>query len=146
MANTLILEGDGGSLMIELAVNDLGWSLCYMLAEECVYLGAWGADRILSNLQDVVQDEAYGWPPVGTLCGYPVRCAFLLSEAHHALYYAEAGADRLLFWQDAKQEPVTLVGTIRLSPEQRRKWQAQIQTALDDVAGGPVRQAAVARA
>jgi len=115
VAATLTLDGDGDSLLIEIAVNDFGWSLCYLLGEERTYLGAETAGHLLPRLLHAVQDVTRDWPPDGELGGH----------------------------QDAHQEPVTLTGRIRLSPERRWQWQELLTEALHDYSLNRARQAAI---
>ncbi|MDQ2687309.1 MAG: hypothetical protein M3Y28_05525, partial [Armatimonadota bacterium] len=127
------------------AVNDLGWCLCSLMGNNRIYLGAETADYLLPRLLDAVDGRPGGVPPSGEIAGRSVHWALSLSEAHHALYYADYGPQRLLFWQNAQQAPVTLVGTITLSPEQRRQWRAQLEAFLNNPPKNGAHQAAITK-
>ena len=145
MAKTLTLEGEGGDLLVEVSINEAGWSLCYLLSDGRIYLGAESAAFLLSRLLDAVSDGVSPWPMDGELCGHQVRYALSLSEAHHVLYVADDGPDRLLFWQNSHPEPMTLAGTIRLVPELRRQWHDQLTAAFYDYSLHRARQAAITK-
>lgn len=145
MGTELILEGNGGGLLIETAVNELGWSQCYLLGEKRVYLGAESADYLLPRLLDVVDGGITAYASTDEIEGRPVHWALSLSEVHHALYVADDGPDTLLFWQDARKEPVAVVGTIRLSPERCRQWETHLRASLNNYQLNRSRQATIAK-
>jgi len=124
--DTLTLQGSGGTLSLEV-VSDNGWCRCYLEAGEQTSLGAEDIQHIASRLLGALGEDDELAPVVGQLEGYNVRCALLLSEAHHALYVATEGQNRVLLWQNAAGTPMVTVGVIRLSPEQRHRWLALIQ-------------------
>ncbi len=145
MGTDLILEGSGGDLLFEVAVNDLGWCLCSLIGDTRVYLGAETADYLLPSLLDAVDGSLVGVPPIGEIEGRSVHWALSLLEAHHTLYYADWGPRRLLFWQNAHDLPVNLVGKITLSPEQRRQWRTQLEALLNVRPQNGARQATVTK-
>jgi hypothetical protein len=126
MELTVILSGQDGDLLLEPAVNDTGWTSCSLLTSQRIYLGADTLPYVTAGLLKAVSDNLGEALPSGEIAGYNVRYLFILAEAHHALYVADEGDDRLLFWQNAHQAPVTLAGIIRLSPAQRQQWQSQL--------------------
>ena len=91
----LSLQGDGGTLSLEV-VSDNGWCRCYLEAGEWIFLGADDIQHIASRLLGVLSDDDELVPAAGQLEGYDVRCALLLSEAHHALYIAIEDQKRIL--------------------------------------------------
>jgi hypothetical protein len=145
MAATLTLEGRGGSLIIEVAVSERGWSRCCLPGRERIYLGAETADVLFSKLLEAVAEDLPLGTALGRIHGYPVHWVLSLSESHYVLYVADDGAERLLLWQDADQNPVSIAATLRLSFEQRRQWKNQIETALSRYLSARARQVAITK-
>ena len=144
MEMTISLRGQGGDVLLEPNINELGWTRCYLLTPQRIFLGADGLPYVTAGLLKAVGDVLGDDLPSGEIAGHRVQCAFLLCEAHHALYYADDGQDRLLFWQNAHSSPMPVVGTIRLSPAQRRQWQMQLN-ALSKSPPEPVLQSSVTK-
>lgn len=126
MSDTLALQGDGGTLFLEV-VSDDGWCRCYLETGSRVFLGADDVQHIASRLLGALGEDDELAPVAGQIEGSDVRCALLLSEAHHALSIATNGLERVLIWQNARPADLPIVGIIRLSPEQRHYWLAQIK-------------------
>lgn len=121
MVNILSLAAQENSLHIE--ANENGWARLTLIGEEHIYLGADSIEVIASRLLNYLRSgDVLGRASAGEMNGYRVACLLLLSEAHHALYVASSGSDRLLFWQNAHSSPVFLAGVMRLSASQRRQW------------------------
>ncbi len=108
-------------------VGDNGWCRCYLHSDERIFLGADIIEHIASRLLGALGEDLELAPSSGQIDGKDVRCALLLSEAHHALYVAIEGQNRVLLWQNANATPMLIVGVIKLSPEQRQRWVAQIK-------------------
>lgn len=123
----LILEGSGGNIELEINLNDLGWSKCYLVNGDRTYLGAETSSYICSRLLDELRDDVTHASYVGEINEHKVRGVLALSEMHHVLYCATEGSSRILFWQDSHQSPVKLVGVIRISSEQRMRWREQLE-------------------
>ena len=131
MGNTITLRGEGADLEVEANVNDLGWTLCYLICGKRTFLGADGLPYVVKGLLQALQDDNVN-QPVGEINGVSVRYALHLEEAHHSLYYGEEGDTRLLFWQADKLHPITLVGVIRLSPAKRKQWAEALAKVLEE--------------
>ena len=135
MVKTCNLIAETNSLRIE--VNEDGWARLTLVGEECVYLGADSVEVVASRLMNYLEDgDVLGRGYGGEMDGFAVACLLLLSEAHHALYVADSGSDRLLFWQNAHSAPVFLAGVMRLSLSQRRQWTQALAKVLEE-AGVP---------
>ena len=126
MPDTLALQGGGGTLSLEI-VSENGWCRCYLETGERIFLGADDVRHIASRLLGALGNEDELASVVGQVEGYDVRCSLLLSEVHHALYVAVEGQERVLLWQHANGTPMLIVGTIKVSPEQRHCWLSQIK-------------------
>ena len=126
MPPKLSLQGSGATLSLEV-VSENGWCRCYLEAGERLHLGADDIQHITSRLLGALGDDDELAPIAGQVEGYDVRCSLLLSEAHYALYVAVEGQERVLLWQYANGTPMLIVGTIKLSPEQRHRWLSQIK-------------------
>lgn len=136
MGNTMMLRGDGADLEVEAAVNDLGWTRCYLVCDKRTFLGADTLPYVVKGLLRALQEnddnnDDNSKQSVGEINGVSVRYALHLEEAHHSLYYGEEGNDRLLFWQADNFHPITPVGVIRLSPLQRRQWTQALAGVLE---------------
>ena len=132
MEPTLILAGDGGTLSIEV-VNSNGWTYCHLEdAVHRIFLGADSREHIFSRLLGVLGEADELAPAMWQYNDYSVRCSLMLSEVHHALYVADAENTRFLFWQNADDASLPIVGTIKLSAEQRHQWLAQIKEVSPD--------------
>jgi len=127
--NTIILTGSGGDLELEI-VNDFHWTRCYLVAEKKLLLGADVLSCVIAGLSKAL-GESDAIPVAGKINATNVRYAFHLEEAHHSLYYGDEADTRLLFWQADASQPITLVGIIRLSPEQCRQWRETLTATLD---------------
>jgi hypothetical protein len=134
VGNTITLRGNGADLEVDTAVNDLGWTLCYLVCGKRTFLGADSLPCVVKGLSRALQDNDDNTEqPAGEINGISVRYALHLEEAHHSLYYGEEGNTRLLFWQADQHHPVTLVGVIRLSPSQRRQWTQALAGVLKEI-------------
>lgn len=130
MVDILSLPAESNSLVIE--TNADGWARCFLADRERTYLGAEDFSVIATRLQEGLRRRnALAGGAAGELQGLPVAWLLSLSEAHHVLYMAASGSNRLLFWQNADQSPVLLAGVMRLSPEQRVQWQETLSAALE---------------
>ena len=133
MGSRVVLKGNGADLELDAAVNDLGWTRCYLVTDNKILLGADGVEYVIAGLLRALQDtRSDDIQPDGEINGTRVRYATHLEEAHHSLYYGDVGDERLLFWQSDARHPITLAGIIRLSSERRRQWQQQLDTLLYD--------------
>ena len=132
MGSPLVLEGDGGTLFLEL-VDPNGWSYFYLEdTVQRIFLGADSTEHILSRLLGVLGEEDELAPVTGQYNGYGVRCLLILSEVHYVLYVANQNGERLLFWQNSDDASLPIAGTVRLSAEQRHQWLAQIKEVSPD--------------
>ncbi len=130
MVDTLSLPAESNSLVIE--TNADGWAKCFLIERERIYLGADDFSIIATRLREGLRSrDVLAGGVAGELQGLPVAWLLSLAEAHHALYVAESGSERLLFWQNAHQSPVFLAGVMRLSPEQRVQWQEALTAVLE---------------
>ena len=129
MVKTLTLFADENSLRIDIAEN--GWAKLTLVGDKEAYLGADAIEVVALRLMNYLKNgDVLGRASAGEMNGLPVTCLLLLSEAHHALYVASSGSDRLLFWQDARTAPVSLAGIMRLTPPQGRHWVQALDEAL----------------
>jgi hypothetical protein len=123
-AKSLSLEGQGGALLLDLGLNELGWSRCYLVADRRIYLGAETLGYVVSKLLHLIDSEDA--PILGEIDGVAVRGGLALAEAHHVLYASANLPELTLFCQGAHAGPVRLVGRITLSPEQRAEWSTKL--------------------
>lgn len=131
LGNAITLKGDGIDLELDAAVNDLGWTLCYLICDRRIFLGADTLPHVVSGLLEALQDDNdNAEQPIGEINGTSVRYALHLEEAHHSLYYGTEANTRLLFWQADQHHPIALVGVISLSSSQRKKWTQALAEAL----------------
>ncbi len=129
MVDTLFLPAESNSLVIE--TNADGWSKCFLIERERIYLGADDFSVIAMRLREGFRKhDLLDSPIAGEINGFPVVWLLSLSEAHHCLYVADAGDRTLLFWENAHKTPVTLAGVMCLSPEQREQWQETLSTVM----------------
>ena len=77
--------------------------------------------RLLNALTGTHSFNAQEWN------GQQVHWVFSLAEAHHVLYMAEEGSDRILLWQDAGNG-TDVICTMRLSAEQCQAWITKIRS------------------
>lgn len=132
-AQILVLQAESFSLVIEKESN--GWAKCYLLGNERTYLGADDFTVVVSRLHEALnRNTAFDGPAAGKIEGLPVAWRLSLFEAHHALYVADDGADRVLFWQNAHGPTLFIVGVMRLSPSQSQQWVQTLSKALEEAA------------
>lgn len=128
----LVLPAANNSLIIETNGDD--WAECFLSGVERIYLGADDLSVILTCLRDTLSNQEMPTEPAdGEIEGFPVAWRLSLAEAHHVLYAALSGEDHLLFWQNSRQSPVTIVGVMRLTPEHREQWEQQLKALLHDL-------------
>jgi len=131
VVNTIKLPAENNSLSIAIDENDWAELTLTGARQEHVYLGADTWQIIGRKLLDYLRTgDVSGRAYDSRIDGYPATCLLLLSEAHHALYVASSGSDRLLFWQDAGQPELPIVGVMRLSPGQCAQWQESLAASL----------------
>lgn len=130
--NILKLPAEDNSLVIE--VDAEGWARCYLVGyagQERLFLGADDFSVIVIRLNEGLSKRSMlGECSAGTIEGHVVAWLLSLAKAHHALYIALSGPDRLLFWQDANRLPVAIVGSMCLSPERCAQWQESLAASL----------------
>ncbi len=133
MVDKLILPAENNSLVIE--VDAEGWAQCYLAGyagQERVFLGADDFSVIVTRLNaGLSEHNILDERGAGSIEGHRVAWLLSLAEAHHTLYIALCGSDRLLFWQDASRSPVSIVGTMRLSSAQCIQWQQSLMAVLE---------------
>ena len=131
MVKTFTLFADKDALRLDVAEN--GWAKLTLLGQNEVYLGADVIDRVCSRLVGYLTNEdVLGRASAGEIDGHSVYCLLLLSEAHHALYVTGPGSESLLFWQNARTSPVSIVGIMRLLPAQRQDWIQTLSRVMED--------------
>ena len=128
-AQTLVLQAGSLSLVIENEGN--GWARCYLLGDERIYLGADDFTIVVTRLHEALnRDTAFDGTAAGEIEGLPVVWRLSLFEAHHALYVADDGTDRVLFWQNAHGPALFIAGVMRLTPSQQQQWVQMLAKAL----------------
>ena len=133
---SLILPAGNTSLLIETSRE--GWSKCFLVNSERLCLGA-GDFIVLSRLRDALSSQpALDESAAGEIEGLPVAWRLSLAEAHHVLYVGDDGPDRVLFWQDARTSPVSIVGIMRLSPVQHQSWFHTLGRILEEAKKSPL--------
>lgn len=127
---TFVLPAESNALVIETSEDN--WAKCFLSGTERIYLGADDLSIILTHLRDALSNQNVLNSPVdGEMEGLPVVWLLSLAEAHHVLYGAVSGKDFLLFWQNARQSPVTIAGVMRLTPKCQRQWTQMLNAAMD---------------
>ncbi len=131
MVKTFTLTAQENSLRIE--VEETGWAKLTLMGDAQTYLGADDIEIVASRLRNYLENgDVRGRAYQGEMNGLPVACLLLLNEAHHALYVAESGSERILFWQNAHTGPVFLSGVMSLSPFHSRQWTQTLAQILEE--------------
>jgi hypothetical protein len=121
----LVLESESGTLRV-VPQND-GWcAVTLSLAGSDHRLGADAPKVVLMKLAAGLADELRG-KEIGKIRGLPVRAIMSLFEDHCTIYATNEGDDRLWIVQ---RPDASLLGTVRLSREDRVRWLASVEAAL----------------
>jgi len=112
---------------IQIDAIEEDWCSCRLFKGEAViYLGAntlkYLKDHLLSGLDDGAKETR------AELLGHKVSWVLTLAEAHHILYVANDGMEKVLLWQDRYGE---IVAIIRLSHDQCLQWRSQLESLED---------------
>ena len=124
----VVLEAIGGAIRLERAAESapgIVWTRCHLVAADgrsATFLGAEALDIIAGRLVAQLLDADR--PPTSTIGTRPVRWVLSLAEAHHQLYVAWEGTERILQWRDGHGHPLEPV--LRLSEDGFRQWRAQL--------------------
>ncbi len=131
MNDKLVLRGADGDLLLEVAINQYGWTRCYLAnGQQNIFLGAETIGYIVTRLLEGLDEQATSSEV--DLRGEKVRWVLSLSERHHVLYATFDSPEQKLFWQDANGDTTRIIGVTTLHPEQKKQWLAQLNLLKDN--------------
>jgi len=116
-------------LQIRQTTIDGTWSQCWLLQnnKDPRFLGADSLKIILSRLLDGLDNNSR--QSEGKLGDYEAYWVLSLAEAHHALYIAKDGTERILLWQDADRG-ISVVCEMRLSQNECSEWISKLRALI----------------